>query len=258
MCKDSNSIEVLGVKFSGLSFQEHLSNVETLISDAKGGIVCVANVHMTVEAQSSPNLADAIEKAAYVVPDGMPLVWLARQNTPLAERVAGYDLMLALCSLAQARGWQIGFYGSTQQTLGKVVVALHTKFPGLKTPLCISPPFRALDAFEEDQHVCLMNEKKVDIVFVALGCPKQEIWMHKVSPRVRSVLIGVGGALPLLAGEQPRAPQLVRQMGLEWLYRLYLEPRRLWRRYAYTNTAFICLLARSWLAKIFRKDQAEL
>ena len=92
----------------------------------------------------------------------------------LAERVAGYDLVLALCSLAQAHGWQIDFYGSTKQTLGKVATALHAKFPELKDPVCIAPPFRALDALEDDPHVCMMNEEKVDVVFVALGCQSKK------------------------------------------------------------------------------------
>ena len=247
---DNTSVNLLNTQFQPLSFDSHISNVADLIESQSNGYICVSNVHMTVEGFQSKAFAKVLAASKYTVPDGMPLVWFARyQGYKKCERVAGYDLMIRLCSLAEERGWRMCFYGSTAACLSRIHQNLLEAYPNLKLPLMIAPPFGDVPRSILNQHISIINKSNIDFVFVSLGCPKQEMWMHANHLDIDSLLLGVGGAFPLLAGDQKRAPAVMRQLGLEWLFRLLLEPRRMWRRYLVTNSLFIYFLIKKYLGK---------
>lgn len=233
---------VIGFPVSVLSFDEQIS---TMIKWAQRGLsrtVCVANVHMLMEGHWHPEFAQVLSKSDLLTPDGMPLVWLTSlMNRQRQERAAGMDIMLALCKQAQAAGISIFLLGSTPEMLSKIHQKLSDEFPALIIAGMESPPFRPLSSEEDRAIVEKINASGAGLLFVSLGCPKQERWMHTHHNQVNSVMVGLGGAFPVYAGVQQWAPTWVRQLGLEWLYRLYQEPKRLWRRYANTIPPFVWL-----------------
>ncbi len=204
--------------------------------------VCVANVHMVMEAYDAPDFRRIVNTANLVTPDGMPLVWMLRRlGFPEQERVAGPDLTLRICEAASQEGVPVGFYGGTPEVLESLVTNLKRKYPTLKIAYAYSPPFRPLTPEEDTQVVEEINSSGTRILFVGLGCPKQERWMAAHKGRVQAVMIGVGAAFDFHAGRLPQAPAWMQRAGLEWLFRLLTEPRRLWRRYARHNPRFVIL-----------------
>lgn len=202
--------------------------------------VCICNVHSVVTAVDSPELRAAINSADLATPDGKPVAWLiGRRTRNHQERINGPDLTLKLCALAEQEGIAVAFFGSNEDTLGKLIAALGRKFPRLTVAAAISPPFRVLSADERTAYVRQLDESGAGIVFVGLGCPKQEIWMAENTAQIRGVVIGVGAAFDFFAGTARRPPSWMQHAGLEWLGRLLAEPRRLWRRYLYTNTIYV-------------------
>lgn len=207
--------------------------------------VCVANVHMTIEAWRSAAFADVVNGADIVTPDGMPLVKALKLLYGVEQdRVAGMDLLPALLASAAKRKLSVFFYGSTPEVLEKLRVRARREEPALEIAGSYSPPFRALSAEEESAVIERINDSGAHIVFVALGCPKQEQWMARHKGLIHAVMVGVGGAFPVYAGMQSRAPRWMQQYSLEWLFRLCQEPRRLFKRYVQTNSLFLLLLAR--------------
>ena len=204
--------------------------------------VCVANVHMVMESYDAPNFHKIVNAADLVTPDGVPLVWMLRRlGFPNQERVAGPDLALKICEAASRKGIPVGFYGGTPEVLQSLVTNLKRKYPALKITYAYSPPFRPLTPEEDAQVVEEITGSGTRILFVGLGCPKQERWMAAHKGRVQAVMIGVGAAFDFHAGRLPQAPAWMRRAGLEWLFRLLTEPRRLWRRYARHNPRFVIL-----------------
>ena len=204
--------------------------------------VCVANVHMVMEAYDAPDFREIVNAADLVTPDGMPLVWMLRRlGFPDQERVAGPDLTLKICEAASREGIPVGFYGGTPEVLQSLVANLKRKYPALKITYAHSPPFRALSPEEDAQVIEEINGSGARVLFVGLGCPKQERWMAAHKGRVQAVMLGVGAAFDFHAGRLPQAPAWMRRAGLEWLFRLLTEPRRLWRRYARHNPRFVIL-----------------
>jgi N-acetylglucosaminyldiphosphoundecaprenol N-acetyl-beta-D-mannosaminyltransferase len=203
------------------------------------GYVCVANAHMMVTARQRPELAQALRNALYVTSDGMPLVWTLRSKGWSAERVAGPDLTVRLCEEAAKAGVPVYFYGSGPETLRTLVEAVKGRFPGLRVAGAESPPRLdekpAFDAAAAGK----IADSGAGLVFVGLGCPKQELWMAAHSAEIPAVLVGVGAAFDFLAGSLRRAPLWMQKCGLEWLFRLLMEPRRLWKRYLVTNSLFL-------------------
>jgi N-acetylglucosaminyldiphosphoundecaprenol N-acetyl-beta-D-mannosaminyltransferase len=206
----------------------------------KGGYVCVANVHMLVTARREPAFRDMVERAPLVVSDGAPLVWqLRRQGFSEARQVRGPDLMLSLCERAAETGVPVYFYGGDKALIADLLEALARRAPGLviagaeAAPLL--PPRPALDRAAVDR----IGRSGARLVLVGLGCPKQEFWMQAHAPHLDAVLIGVGQAFAIAAGHMPQAPLWMRRHGLEWLFRLVSEPKRLGRRYLVTNSLFI-------------------
>lgn len=220
----------------------------SLIASARrrsGGAACFCNVHMCIEGLRDRVLRRALARAEWVLPDGMPLVLALRLlGARRCERVAGMDAVPALCRTAAAQGLKVYFYGGSPETLAALRRRLERDLPGLEIVGCVSPPYRALSVAEEAADVAAIEASGAHLCFVGLGCPKQELWIDRNRARTGAVLLGVGAAFATTAGVMGLAPQWLRDAGLEWLYRLGQEPRRLWRRYAATNPVFVNLFLR--------------
>ncbi|PZO21109.1 MAG: glycosyltransferase [Leptolyngbya foveolarum] len=233
---------VIGFPISTLSFDEQVETMTNWAKVRQSKIVCVSNVHMLMEGHWHSNFSSVLSKADLLTPDGMPLVWLAGLMKGSAQdRVAGMDLMQALCQQAEVLGVSIFFFGSTTETLVKIKAQLTKEFPDLEIAGMVSPPFRPLSLEEDQQIVNEINRSGAGLVFVSLGCPKQERWMSQRQGEVKAVMVGLGGAFAVYAGIKQWAPAWVRDNGLEWLYRLIQEPGRLWKRYASTIPPFLWL-----------------
>jgi len=217
-----------------------LASVVSWTQRAESRYVCFANVHMTMETVDHPTFREVVNGADLVAPDGMPLVWaLRRLGAREATRVYGPDFVPALCERAAARGVPVGFYGGRPEVLERLVRNLKDRYAGLAVGFAESPPFRALTAAEDADLVRRVRVSGVRILFVGLGCPKQEKWMVAHKGTIPAVMLGVGAAFDFLAGVKPQAPPWMRRAGLEWLFRLATEPRRLWRRYLRHNPRFV-------------------
>jgi len=236
---------VIGFPVTALSLDNHVSLIIEWAKQRLSRIACVANVHMLIEANSNSALASILRSADLVTPDGMPLVWTMRlTGVPAQERVAGMDLLLALCEQASREQVSIFFLGSEVGILKLMETRLKYEFPGLQIAGMESLPFRPLTQEEDDAIIQRINSSGAGITLVSLGCPKQELWIGEHKHKIRSVLIGVGGVFPVYAGIHKRAPGVIRAMGLEWLYRLIQEPRRLWGRYSKTIPPFLWLASK--------------
>ncbi|MNR81952.1 putative N-acetylmannosaminyltransferase [compost metagenome] len=240
-----HAIDVIGSPVTALGFQEQVETMAAWATRRESRMVCAANVHMLMEAHARPDFADILRSSDLVTPDGMPLVWMLKKlGARQQERVAGMDLLPALCRLAQERDLSVYFLGSTPQVLERMYERLQRDFPRLRIAGMESPPFRPLSPLEEDQQIARINASGAHFVMVSLGCPKQERWMHAHRGKIHGVMLGLGGAFPVYAGTTSMAPQWMRDGGIEWLYRLLQEPRRLAGRYLTTNLPFAVLALR--------------
>jgi len=233
---------LLGLNISTGPYQAFVDNIALLALSAPSSYVCIANVHMLIEAHKDPAFAAVVNNADIVTPDGMPLAkGLKLLYQVNQDRVAGMDLLPHVLSLAEQKAIAVYFYGSTKETLTLVDAYCRKHFPGLKIAGLHSPPFRPLTTHEEEETIRNINLSGAKIVLVALGCPKQEKWMASMKNRINACMLGVGGALPVMAGLQKRAPLWIQKISMEWFYRLLQEPRRLFKRYAITNSIFLML-----------------
>jgi N-acetylglucosaminyldiphosphoundecaprenol N-acetyl-beta-D-mannosaminyltransferase len=239
------SQNVIGSPVTAASFDEQVAQVVQWASHRLSKVVCVANVHMLVEALDDPGLTKILQQADLVTPDGMPLVWMLQllRRAP-QDRVAGMDLMLSVCEAAQRDGISVYFLGSEQAVLDRIRVRIRREFPRLKVAGVEPLPMIGFPIEVDQTVVDQVNDSGAGVVFLALGCPKQEKWMAAYQGRINAVMLGVGGVFPVYAGLQQRAPEFIRSAGLEWLYRLVQEPRRLWKRYSKTIPPFIWLALR--------------
>lgn len=236
---------LISIDISIKPYQDFVNDLISYARNRKSTYTCVANVHMLVEAYKNKDFAAVVNKADMVTPDGMPLAKGLNQIYGIKqERVAGMDLLPDLLKEAENNEVKVVFYGGTQLTLDKTKEFCDQNYPNLDIVGLISPPFRELSKDEEENYIELINESKAGFVFVALGCPKQEKWMASMRGRINACMIGIGGALPVMVGMQKRAPKLMQRFSLEWLFRLSQEPRRLFKRYAYTNSLFIYLIVK--------------
>jgi N-acetylglucosaminyldiphosphoundecaprenol N-acetyl-beta-D-mannosaminyltransferase len=222
-------------------------------------VVCAANVHMTMEAYDDPTFAAVVEEADCVLPDGMPLVWALRLlGVDGARRVRmAPDLVLHLLHHAARNGLRVGLYGGTEETLTELRRRLAARIPDLTVAYCHAPPFRPLSEPENAAVVEAIRDASVDLLFVGIGCPRQERWMAAHRDDLDCVMLGVGYAFDLLAGRRTEAPVWLQRAGLEWTHRLAQDPKRLWRRYARHNPRFMALLAAQGASEGFGRRAAK-
>jgi N-acetylglucosaminyldiphosphoundecaprenol N-acetyl-beta-D-mannosaminyltransferase len=239
-----NRVNILGVGVSAIDMQKALDTIDAWIADHEREYICVANVHTVMESQRDSRLRDIHNQAGMVTPDGMPLVWVShRKGFSDVRRVYGPDLMLVLCEHSIEQKYKHYFYGGAEGIPEKLVSNLKEKFPGLQVVGMHSPPFRDLTPTEQEQIIDKINAANPDIIWVGLGAPKQEYWMVNYRARLNApVLIGVGAAFDFHSGVKKQAPLWMQRNGLEWLFRLVSEPRRLWKRYVVNNPLFVILV----------------
>ncbi len=246
-----NTKQLLTIKFNLGPYKSFISDLMNLAVEKKSSFVCVANVHLLIEAYKTNSVATVVNNAVIVTPDGKPITWALRFLYGIEQdRVAGMDLLPDLLAEAEKQKIPVAFYGGTRDMLDKTEEYIRNTYANLPVTEFYSPPFRELTAEEENAVIKMFNESTARIIFVVLGCPKQEKWMFAMKNKINTLMIGIGGALPVMVGMQKRAPRWMQHSGLEWLYRLNQEPRRLFRRYASTNFLFIYLLFKE---KYFKK-----
>ncbi|MEJ7736460.1 MAG: WecB/TagA/CpsF family glycosyltransferase [Chitinophagaceae bacterium] len=253
-----NKKALLSLSVSTGAYNEFVDRIIALAYEQKYRYVCVANVHMLIETYFNPEFAAVVNDADVISPDGKPLTWALRLFYNVRQdRVAGMDLLPDLLQQAESKRLPVYFYGGTNALLSQTKEFVTTRYPSLHIAGLYSPPFRTITLEEEQVIVQRINDSGARLVFVVLGCPKQEKWIVGMKGRINAVMIGVGGALPVLAGMQKRAPSWMQQAGFEWLFRLSQEPKRLFKRYAVTNTLFIYLLTKELIKmRLLRKKPA--
>lgn len=231
---------LFGVRLIAADAISATQSISTLVVGNAGGFVCVANVDMVTRAKRDEKLLAIMRRAAAVVTDGLPLVWaLKAKGLKDSERVYGPGLMLSLCAQAAQDKMPIFLYGGTAHELGLLQVALLRRFPALIIAGAISPPLLPADPPFDVATMQTINGSGARLIFVGLGCPKQEYWMNTHAPQLHCLAIGVGLAFAQIAGTKAAAPVWMQHNGLEWLFRLIQEPRRLWARYLVGNSLFV-------------------
>jgi N-acetylglucosaminyldiphosphoundecaprenol N-acetyl-beta-D-mannosaminyltransferase len=231
---------VLGARIDVLSWEESIHRIATWGQRRESRYVCACNVHSIVTANADPVFREIINSADMATADGMPVAWSLRKlGFGKQERINGPDLTWRLLEHAAAGGQSVFFYGSSEQTLCLLKSKIEAAFPTLTIAGMLSPPYRPLTDAEDQQIIEEVNASEAALVFVGLGCPKQEVWMAQHRGKIKAVMLGVGAAFDYHAGTLRRAPVWMQRAGLEWAYRLLKEPRRLWRRYLSTNTQFL-------------------
>jgi len=235
---------ILRIKVSITSYKKVVKQIFDWIDvDNAGKYICVSNVHMCMEAFDDPDFCKIVNAADLVVPDGRPLVWAQRLlGQKNASQVRGSDLLLTVCKEAEKAGIPIGLYGGTEKALADFIAFLKTRYINLKIPFASSPPFRELTQTEEENYIQEINTSGAHILFVGIGCPKQEKWMAKHKSRLNCVMIGVGAAFDFFSGQKKHAPKWMQNTGMEWIFRLVSDPKRLWKRYFKHNPRFIYYL----------------
>jgi N-acetylglucosaminyldiphosphoundecaprenol N-acetyl-beta-D-mannosaminyltransferase len=240
---------VLGVPVDVLSWTEAVNCIFAWALGRESRTVCLCNVDSVVAARRSRTHADAIESADLVAPDGAPIAWMLRKSGHRGqERISGPDLMWTCCREASKAGTEMLLYGGTLVTLHGLEQRLRSEFPGINIVGALSPPFRRLSEDEDAAVVDFINRSGARIVWIGLGCPKQEAWMRAHQGRVNAVMVGVGAAFDFHAGAAKRAPLWMQRNGLEWLHRLLHDPRRLAARYLVGNSIFIAAVLRGLLS----------
>jgi N-acetylglucosaminyldiphosphoundecaprenol N-acetyl-beta-D-mannosaminyltransferase len=233
---------VLGMRVDATSYEDAARSVVRWADEGRAAYVCAATVHMTMEAFDSAAYRRAVNGADLVTPDGMPLVWaLKGLGARNASQVRGTDLMAHVVRRAAREGVPIGLYGGTPESLETLIRVLRARYPGAQIVCWIAPPFRPLTSEEDETITQEIVASGARILFVGLGCPKQERWMAAHKGRIPAAMLGVGAAFDFHAGRVRQAPHWMRTAGLEWAFRLLMEPRRLWKRYAKHNPRFVAL-----------------
>lgn len=231
---------ILGVNIAAVDMKWLVEYLQVNIKKLSGDYVCVANVHTTVTAYDTPSYCNIQNGGIMAIPDGGPLSSIGRKRgCPGMQRTTGPELLGEILRISKEKGYRHYFYGSTEETLQKLRGNLEKEYPGIQIAGMYSPPFRVLTAKEDEMIVEQINEAKVDFVWIGLGAPKQERWMAAHQGKIEGLMIGVGAAFDYYAGNIERAPGWMQKCNLEWLYRLIQDPKRLFKRYLYTNAKFM-------------------
>ena len=231
---------VLGSFIDAQSWDKAIKTIFSWGQNHESRYVAICNVHSVVTALQDKTHSIVLNAADMATCDGMPITWSLRKlGYPTQQRINGPDLMWKYCEVAEKTGQKIYFYGSTDETLNMLKAKLVASFPALQIAEMYSPPFRELTEVEDTEIVKRLNDSGANVIFIGLGCPRQELWMHQHRGKINAVMIGVGAAFNYHAGTIQRAPLWMQNAGLEWLHRLASDPRRLWKRYLVTNSIFI-------------------
>lgn len=231
---------ILGVELAAIDMPWLLEFTEKNLKELSGDYICVSNVHTTVTAYQNPDYLAVQNGGILAIPDGGPLSSTGRKRGyGKMQRVTGPDYMQKVLTLGLSKGWRHFFYGGTQETLDILSRVLPERYPGIQIAGMYSPPFRSLSEEEEQEIIEKINGENPDFVWVALGAPKQEVWMRDHQGKLHGLMVGVGAAFDFEAGNIQRAPMWMQNHNLEWLYRLVQDPRRLFKRYFVTNTVYL-------------------
>jgi N-acetylglucosaminyldiphosphoundecaprenol N-acetyl-beta-D-mannosaminyltransferase len=249
--------DILGVGVSAINLDDAVATIERWIGESSRNYVCITGVHGVMESRHDPRLRRIHNEAGMVTPDGMPLVWLLRLfGMSRTDRVYGPDLMRKMTAVSSLRGYRQFYYGGAEGVADKLKQVLGNAHPRLEIAGALCPPFRELTPEEDQAVIDAINAARPHIVWVGLSTPKQEFWMAKQLGRLEApVMVGVGAAFDFLAGTKRQAPLWMQRSGLEWLFRLCSEPRRLWRRYAYIVPGFTILAVGALVRRAIQRSE---
>lgn len=232
--------KILGVDIAAIDMDWLLDFTDRYIKDLSGDYLCVSNVHTTVMAYENEEYCAIQNGGIMAIPDGGPLSSVGRKRGYVhMERITGPDYMARVLEISVKKGYSHYFYGSTEKTLEGIRRYLDKDYPGLKIAGMYSPPFRMMTEDEDSTLINEINGAGPDFIWVGLGAPKQERWMADHQGRVHGLMVGVGAGFDYLAGNIGRAPTWMQRLNLEWLYRFFQDPRRLYKRYLHANMRFI-------------------
>ena len=245
---DPETVGVLGIPLALTDYERTMDWIDARVNDRQRVCVSPATVHLVMRANEEKDTRASVLACSLIVPDGQPLVWAMHWLGHDAQRVYGPDLMASYCERAAATGTRMYLYGGRNQgALVQLALNLRRRYPGIKIVGGYSPPYRQFSEDEERNVIAEINRSGADVVWVGVGQPKQEQWMARMREGLEApVLIGVGAAFDFHAGLIPQAPDSMQRLGLEWAFRLALEPRRLWRRYLRYNPRFIAAFVRQY------------
>jgi N-acetylglucosaminyldiphosphoundecaprenol N-acetyl-beta-D-mannosaminyltransferase len=246
-------LKILSLNVNNLRFSESLEHVTELALQKRPSYICFANVHMTIEAYNDKSFLEKVNHADLVLTDGKPVALACKLlHHRTQERICGMDFTPSILEKANEKKLSVFVYGSTADVINSFKEKIARAYSNIRFAGAISPPFRSLTDEEIKNDIEKINRSDANLVFVALGCPKQEKWMAENSGEINAALLGIGGALSVVAGLQKRAPKWMQNMALEWLYRVIQQPSRLITRYFYTNSYFIFLLGLDWVKNFFK------
>lgn len=236
---------IISINVSHGAEEDILNKLVGYSTKRQSSYICFANVHMLIEAYNSDTFKEVVNNADIVAPDGLPIAkCLSLLHGIKQQRIDGTSIMLKLLARCEKTGEKVFFFGGTEEMLGATKKYLQINYPTIVLAGMHAPPFRILTVAEKEKIISEITLSNASYVFVVLGCPKQERWMHEMKGKIPAVMLGIGGALPMILGINKKAPTWMQKNGLEWMYRLMQEPRRLFRRYAVTNTKFLYLLSK--------------
>lgn len=243
--RELQKIKIIDFHINSITIKEilNLILIWSKKSINKSRFICVSTVHGCIESYLNKNFKVAHDGSDISVPDGRPLYWyLKLSGYKKAEHIPGYVLTDSICKLSNKHNLKVGFYGSKDYVLEQAEIKLKKKYKKLKINYKFSPPFKKIKKFEQKKIINQINKSQIDILFVCLGCPKQEKWMYKNKKKLNCIMIGIGAAIDFISGNKLLVPKFLEQIGFAWLFRLSTEPKRLFWRYFSTNIIFVFLI----------------
>jgi len=252
MSRQISTVSMFGITIHNVSLQESVELIDDFLQDGEKHFIVTPNVDHVVKLQKDQEFLAVYERASLVLADGAPIVWTSHLlGSPLKERVTGADLILPVCELACKRGAGIFILGGMPGVAEKTIEKISRLYQGIQIAGCYSPPFGfEQDTWQNEKIVNLINESKADILFIALGAPKQEKWINRHLPQLDiKVAACIGAGIDFIAGVSKRAPKWTHEIGMEWLWRLACDPGRLWKRYLIQDFAFIGILLKEYLRR---------